>query len=114
MMYRFSRLAILLMLSITITNGPLSDLDLRKIPAWKLVDGTLVVHYHDLTGTGVTCEKKLYAYPVGIHAECDHGRLIAATADFYLDYTSQSGAVEVLYSPITKRIMHSDGVSPND
>lgn len=102
------------MLIMLISGGPLTDLDLPKVPAWKLVDGTLIVHHHDLTGTNISCNKKIYAYPVGMHAECDQGRVVAATADFYLDYVTQPGAVEVLYSPITKRIVQSYGVHPHD
>ena len=103
-MYRFFQIAVLLMLSVLITGGPLSNLDLPKVSGWQLTDGKIVFHEYDLINAGIECEMIMCAYPVGTTSRCDGGKLFAATGGFYDDYASTSGAVEISYSPITEVI----------
>ena len=103
-MYRFFQIAVLLMLGVLITGGPLSDLDLPKVTGWQLTDGKIVFHEYDLMNAGISCDLIMCAYPVGTTSRCDNGRLFAATGGIYDDYASEPGAVEISYSPITETI----------
>ena len=40
-MVRYPQVAVLMMLGVLITGGPLSDLDLPKVSGWKLPDGKI-------------------------------------------------------------------------
>ena len=100
-MYRFFQIAVLLMLGVLITGGPLSDLDLPKVSGWQLPDGKIVFHEYDLINAGIDCDLMMCAYPVGTTSRCDNGRLFAATGGIYDDYASEPGAVEISYSPVT-------------
>ena len=103
-MYRFFQIAVVSMLGVLISGGPLSDLELPKIRGWQLPDGTMIFHEYDLIDAGIDCEMIMCAYPVGTTSRCDGGKLFAATGGFYDDYASTSGAVEISYSPITEVI----------
>jgi len=103
-MYRFGQIAVLSMLGVLITGGPLSDIELPKVSGWQLPDGTVVFNEYDLMKAGIDCDLITCAYPVGTKSRCDGGKLFAATGGFYDDYASTSGAVEISYSPITEVI----------
>ena len=103
-MYRFFQIAVLLMLGVLITGGPLSDLDLPKVSGWKLPDGRVVFHEFDLVNAGIDCDLIMCAYPVGTTSRCDGGKLFAATGGLYDGYAGIPGAVEVSYSPVTEII----------
>jgi hypothetical protein len=103
-MHRGYQIAVLSLLGVLITGGPLSDLELPKVSGLKLPDGSMVFNEYDLMNAGIECEMIMCAYPVGTTSRCDGGKLFAATGGFYDDYASTSGAVEISYSPITEMI----------
>ena len=102
--YRFFQLAIVSILGVLITGGPLSDIELPKVSGWQLPDGRMIFHEYDLINAGIKCEMIMCAYPVGTTSRCDGGRLSAATGGFYDDHASTPGAVEITYTPITEVI----------
>ena len=111
--YRFFQLAIVLMLCVLITGGPLSDIELPKVSGWQLPDGRMIFHEYDLINAGIKCEMIMCAYPVGTKSRCDGGKLFAATGGFYDDYASTPGVVEISYSPVTETIKHIKVASPD-
>lgn len=101
-MVRYLQIAVLMMLGVFITGGPLSDLELPKVSGWKLPDGKIVFHEFDLINAGIDCNLIMCAYPIGTTSRCDGGKLFAATGGFYDDYASIPGVVEISYSPVTE------------
>jgi len=100
-MCRFFQIAVIAMLGVLVTGGPLSDLELPKVSGWKLPDGTMIFHEYDLINAGIECKMIMCAYPVGTTSRCDDGKLFAATGGFYDDHASTPGAVKITYSPVT-------------
>ena len=104
--YRFFQLAIVSMLGVLITGGPLSDLDLPKVSGWQLPDGTTVFHEYELINAGIDCDQIWHGYHSGSISRCDDGSLTAATGDYYDNYATSPGAKEISYSPVTKTISY--------
>ena len=112
-MVRYFQVAVLIILGVLITGGPLSDLELPKVSGWQLPDGTMIFHEYDLINAGIECEMIMCAYPVGTKSRCDGGKLFAATGGFYDDYASTPGVAEISYSPVTGTIKHVKVASPD-